>query len=152
VNAREDTKDAVLLRELRAGDYDAVVALWLEAGLPYKPRGRDSREALAVQLGQATAIYLVAEAGGEIIGTVLGSHDGRKGWINRLAVAPAYRHRGVAATLVAELERRLDKLGIEIVAGLVEEGNDTSHAFFAAAGYKPFPGITYFTKRKHEDV
>jgi ribosomal protein S18 acetylase RimI-like enzyme len=150
---KEKTDDAeVAIRELRADDYDALVALWREAGLPYRPRGRDRREELARQLEEDTAVYLGAEVGGNVVGAVLGSHDGRKGWINRLAVLPAYRRRSVGALLVAEVERRLAARGIGIIACLVEDWNEGSKAFFEKVGYKPFPGVSYFTKRKYDDV
>ena len=142
----------VVIRELRREDYGALVALWREAGLPYKAKGRDTREAIARQLTERTAVYLVAEVAGAIVGAVLGTHDGRKGWINRLAVLPAYRRRRVGAQLLAEAERRLAALGIELFACLVEEWNDGSKAFFEKSGYKPFREVSYYTKRKYGDV
>jgi len=32
------------IRALTVGDYDALVRLWQEGGLPYRPDGRDQRE------------------------------------------------------------------------------------------------------------
>jgi len=77
-----------LIRELSIGDYDALVALWDESGLPYKPAGRDARGHIARELEGPSSIFLVAEVDGKLAGAVLGTHDGRKGWINRLSVAP----------------------------------------------------------------
>lgn len=150
---KEKSDDAeIAIRELREEDYGALVALWREGGLPYRPQGRDGREALARQLKEDTAVYLVAEVAGTVVGAVLGSHDGRKGWINRLAVLPDYSRRNVGAMLVAEVERRLAARGIAIFACLVEDWNEGSKAFFEKVGYKPFRGVSYFTKRKSEDV
>jgi ribosomal protein S18 acetylase RimI-like enzyme len=87
-----------------------------------------------------------------VVGAELGSHDGRKGWINRLAVLPAYSRRNVGAILVAEVERRLAARGIAIFACLVEDWNEGSKAFFEKVGYKLFRGVSYFTKRKSDDV
>ncbi len=143
---------AVLIRELREEDYNALVALWRDAGLPFKPRGRDTRDAIARQLQEPTAVYLVAEIRGEVVGAVLGTHDGRKGWVNRLAVAPNYRRRNIGALLVAEVESRLAALGINIFACLVEDWNEGSKVFFERTGYKSFRGASYLTKRKSDDV
>jgi ribosomal protein S18 acetylase RimI-like enzyme len=137
---------------MRAEDYDALVALWREAGLPHKAKGRDTREAIARQLRERTAAYLVAEADGRIVGAVLGTHDGRKGWINRLAVSPAYRRHRLGAQLVAEVERRLAAVGVEIFACLVEDWNGDSKAFFGKLGYKPFREVAYYSKRKYDGV
>jgi ribosomal protein S18 acetylase RimI-like enzyme len=142
----------IVIRELREEDYDALVALWRGAGLPFKPRGRDTREAITRQLREPTAVYLIAEIGGEVVGAVLGTHDGRKGWVNRLAVAPEYRRRNIGALLVAEVESRLAALGIDIFACLVEDWNEGSKVFFQQVGYKLFPGASYLTKRKSDDV
>jgi hypothetical protein len=50
------------------------------------------------------------------------------------------------------VERRFAALGIGIFACLVEDWNVDSKTFFEKSGYKPFSGITYFTKRGREDV
>jgi ribosomal protein S18 acetylase RimI-like enzyme len=150
---KEKSDDAeIAIRELREEDYAALVALWREVGLPYRPQGRDGREAIARQLEEDTAVYLAAEVAGTVVGAVLGSHDGRKGWINRLAVLPDYSRRNVGAMLVAEVERHLAARGIGIFACLVEDWNEGSKAFFEKVGYKLFRGVSYFTKRKYDNV
>jgi ribosomal protein S18 acetylase RimI-like enzyme len=94
----------------------------------------------------------VAEVEGRLVGVVLGTHDGRKGWINRLAVAPAYRRRGIAGLLVGELETRLEALGLEIVAALIESENRASLEFFRAIGYLHDPEIEYVSKRRSPET
>jgi ribosomal protein S18 acetylase RimI-like enzyme len=142
----------ITLRELSAEDYDALVRLWEEGGLPYKPRGRDTREAFTAQLPEPTSIYLGAEVDGELAGAVLGTHDGRKGWINRLVVSPAHRRLGVGRALVDEVERRFAELGLGIFACLIEDWNDASAAVFERLGYRPFREATYYTKKLDPDV
>src|SRR5512137_1202998 len=100
----EPTLLAFSIRVFRIEDYDAVLALWKESKLPCKPRGRDSRTNLQKQLGQTMVRFLVAEMDGKVIGTVLASHDGRKGWINRLAVMKDLLRRGIAKKLLQEAE------------------------------------------------
>ncbi len=135
------------IRDFRIEDYDAVTALWTEAGLPFRPEGRDRRESVAREIEDDRALFLVAEEEGRIVGVVFGTHDGRKGWINRLAVAPDCRRRGLAKALVEEVEARLRRLGIVIVACLIEEENEISLATFAELGYKRWPDIIYHAKR-----
>ena len=129
-------------------DYDAVTRLWTDAGLPYRPLGRDRPDKMRVEMERGTAVFLVAEAGGEVVGVVLGTHDGRRGWINRLAVAPAYQRRGIAGRLVREVESRVDALGIEIVAALVDSENEASLEFFRAIDYVHGTEIEYVSKRR----
>jgi len=142
----------VVIRELRVEDYDALVALWDQAKLLYKPRGRDRRDNIERELKGQNAVFLVAEQDGTLIGSIFGTHDGRKGWINRLAVDPAHQRQGIAARLVKEVEDRLYKMGIGIIACLVEDWNCVSLQVFEKLGYTRHQDIIYFTKRKFPDV
>ena len=51
--------------------------------------------------------FIGAFADGKLVGIVVATHDGRKGWINRLAVHPDYRRRGIAKKLIEEAEEYL---------------------------------------------
>jgi len=142
------------IREFRPADYDRVMELWTEGGLPLKPEGRDSRDNIVRQIGLANVRFLVAEEGegGRVVGTVLATHDGRKGWINRVAVDATLRKRGLGARLVGEAERWLESQGMDILACLIEDDNAVSMAVFGKLGYKKHPEIIYFAKRKHPGV
>lgn len=135
------------IRDFRIEDYEAVTDLWAEAGLPFRPDGRDRRDRIARELAGGQGLFLVAVAGDRLVGVVLGTHDGRKGWINRLAVASDSRRQGVARALVEEVEARLQLLGIAIVACLIEGENESSQALFAELGYVRHPEIVYHAKR-----
>ncbi|MCF8227707.1 MAG: GNAT family N-acetyltransferase [Bacteroidales bacterium] len=142
----------VKIRNFNIKDYNKIIRLWETCELPYKPKGRDSKEKMQEELKKGIAVFLVAEEKGNLIGSVLATHDGRKGWINRLSVLPEYRKQGIGAMLVKEAEKRLDEIGIEIIACLIEDGNDTSLQVFSKLGYLEFPGMHYLTKRKYPDV
>jgi len=146
--------DGLEIRDFRGEDYDRVMALWAESGLPLKPRGRDSRASIARQVLSPNVRFLVAEAGngGRIVGTVLATHDGRKGWINRLAVDAGLRRQGVGARLIRAAESWLEEEGMDILACLIEEDNAVSMAVFEKLGYTKHPEIIYFAKRKFPGV
>lgn len=151
--ANGTVSDGIVFRDFRPGDYGRVMELWAEGGLPLKPQGRDTRENIVRQVALPNVRFLVAEDGdGRVVGTVLATHDGRKGWINRLAVDAALRRRGLGARLVAEAERWLEAQGLDILACLIEDGNAVSMAVFESLGYKKHPEIVYFAKRKRPDV
>jgi len=139
------------IRELTLEDYDTLVEIWTKAGLPYRPFGRDAKELFQSEINRATAVFLGAEIDGTLVGVVLGTHDGRKGWINRLAVMADHRKRGIGRALVLETERRLSDMDIKIVTCLIEGGNDTSVDFFESLGYIGHPDITYYSKRQSLD-
>jgi len=140
------------IRALRPEDYDELIALWERAGLSHRPKGRDRREGLERELEGPMSVFLAAEEDGMMIGAVLGTHDGRKGWINRLAVDPAHRRRGVGQALVRGVEARLGDLGIDIVTCLIEDWNKDSIAFFESIGYLEHRECIYYSKRRHPDV
>ena len=140
------------IREFRIEDYEQVIELWQKAHLPHKPKGRDSKEEIERELRADNAIFLVAEEKGRLIGSIFGTHDGRKGWINRVASAPAYQRQGIARTLVSEAEKRFQKMGIKIIACLIEDWNTESIVFFEKIGYTRHHDILYFTKRESPDT
>jgi len=142
----------VTLRRLEAADYDRLVSLWTAAGLEHKPLGRDSRPAFERQLELDMLAWLGLFRDGELLGSILASHDGRKGWINRLAVAPSHRRKGLARRLILAAEEWLAAQGLEIYACLVEGWNEGSRDTFIACGYTIYPGVVNLTKRKSPEV
>jgi ribosomal protein S18 acetylase RimI-like enzyme len=141
----------VTIREFRMGDYKAVLQLWRDADIPSRPAGRDSRESLERELAWGASQFLVAEDQGAVVGAVLGTHDGRKGWVNRLVVAPDYRGRGLARRLVQSVEDAWAARGIEIVACLIETPNTGSMRFFEELGYVRADDIVYYSKRQRPE-
>ncbi|HEY7589152.1 MAG TPA: GNAT family N-acetyltransferase [Thermoplasmata archaeon] len=142
---------AIRIRPLRISDYDPVLGVLMAAGLEPRVRGRDSRREFVKQLRSNRTLYLGAFDGSRLVGTVFGTHDTRKGWINRLAVLPAYRRHGIAAKLVRACERGLRTGGLEIFAALVEANNDASQRLFTRLGYET-TDIRYFRRRLRDEV
>ena len=145
-------KSGIVIRNFNIEDYDSLIELWKSAGLPFRPNGRDSRSKMESELKRGIAIFLLAESGNKIIGSVIGTHDGRKGWINRVAVHPQYQEKGIAKKLVLEVERKLDELGIDIIACLIEDWNERSMKVFEKLGYVKHNDVIYFSKRKNDDI
>lgn len=94
---------------------------------------------MRLSFGPSGTYNLGAFDGPRLVGAVLGTHDTRKGWVNRLAVHPDYRRLGIASRLVRRAEREFRNQGIQMFAALVEPGNVASEAFFRALGYDILP-------------
>ncbi|MBN1678759.1 MAG: GNAT family N-acetyltransferase [Anaerolineae bacterium] len=137
---------------LSVDDYEAIIALWQDAGLSIRPTGRDSREQVIWQLANSAQTLLGVRDGDRLIGVVVVTNDGRKGWINRLAVHPAYRRQGVAQCLIEAAEHVLHEQGMQIIAALIEGWNKASLALFEQVGYISAPDVCYVSKRDRSDV
>src|SRR5579863_2808887 len=83
-----------------------LIALWREAGLRFDP-SRVAGELRSVAARDPGLVLVDVDDRGQIAGAVLGAYDGRRGWVNRLAVRPDVRGQGIAKKLMAELEERL---------------------------------------------
>ncbi len=140
--------------EIRAAsntDYERIAAVWSASGTHADWTGRESRQAFEQQLHAFADSYLVAVDGDRVIGAVLGSHDHRKGWINRLAVLPEYRRRGVAAALIQACEEALFRKGLTLVVAHVEPHNAASVQLFKQLGYRDEFPILYLRKSMRSD-
>jgi len=140
------------IRRLLISEYDEIVALWLKSDLPFRSKGRDKKSSIAAEMKSNPDFFIGAFDEGHLIGVAIVSCDLRKGWINRLAVHPEYRNRGIAEVLVSECEDTLRKHGMRIFCALIEEPNLASRRLFRKCGYVAHGGILYFSKRESEDV
>lgn len=120
-------------------DYEAVWALWRDAGPGVGVGVSDSREEIAKKLAHDPDLFLVAESDGKLIGTVIGGWDGRRGLIYHLAVAAARRGQGIGAALLREVEARLQAKGCRKAYLLVAPQNTEVIAFYQAHGWGEMP-------------
>jgi RimJ/RimL family protein N-acetyltransferase len=123
----------VAVRDCRLEDVRSVLELWRQAGAT--PGVTDTAGDLRWVIAESPAHALVAEVGGRIVGSILGSFDGWRGNIYRLAVHPDHRRKGVARALVAEVEKRLAQQGAKRITALVEKDHPRAMSFWEAVGY-----------------
>ena len=140
------------LRKLTIDDYEDILNIWGDAGLPYRPFGRDARELIEREMQRPDTAFLGIHDRSRLIAMGLATFDGRKGWINRVAVHPDFRHQGLASKIIVACEQFLESHGAEIIACLIEEYNLPSMELFGKHDYIHGPDIHYFSKRKSEDT
>ncbi len=139
-------------RGLRSDDWERMIHIWSVSGLRVKPQGRDSREHIAGEIARNPDWLIGAYDGDTLIGLIIGTYDGRRGCLNRLAVLPEYRHRGIARRLVELCDQRLRQAGALIVYGLIDRENDASRSLFSGLGYHLHEDILYYSKRDNPEV
>ena len=121
-------------RNVTLDDSEALFALWRRAGLELS--FGDDRPGLAQRLARDRELFFVGEVDGRIVAGVMGCYDGRRGWVNHLAVDPAAQGGGLGALMLAELERRLRAIGCLKVNLLIKRSNAAVVDFYAKAGYR----------------
>lgn len=142
---------ATLLRPLSSNDAERLHALWSAAGLPFRPRGRDSLSRLRSFLSGPYEAGWCTEANNELTGAALISDDGRKGWIERLAVHPDFRRAGLAKVIVTACTNSLRFRGTLVIGALIDEDNHISRTLFESCGYVHHSGICYYSYRKNNE-
>ncbi len=107
----------MLMRAATPADHAALFALW--RGTPgIQLRAEDEYEPFCRYLERNPGLSLLVEAEGGPIASLLAGHDGRRGYLHHLVVAPTWRGRGLASALLAE-----------VLARLAEQGVRKSHVF-----------------------
>ena len=125
----------ITTREFVIGDHERAVALWqAEEGIEICEG--DSREEISEYLKRNPGLSRVAEAGSEIVGAVLCGHDGRRGMIYHLAVAPDYRGQGIGKLLLDDCVRGLREAGLKRAIILVAGDNTAGHQFWLRNGWE----------------
>jgi len=141
----------VKIRPLKESELTRLYELWTTAGLHFKSKGRDSMSNLRRQRKADPSLFVGAFEGSSLVGAVIASDDGRKAWINRLAVTPQARRKGVGTLLVRHCELILRKRGRGIFCVHIEDDNPESVRLFAKEGYSRELNIFYYTKRDSKD-
>ncbi len=117
-------------------DYAGAVRLWQSMEKGVRVGRSDTPEEIEKKLRRDPDLFLVAEAGSAIIGTVIGGYDGRRGMIYHLAVVDEYRQHGIGAALMDEVELRLKAKGCLKSYLLVVDGNDHAYRFYKKRGWQ----------------
>jgi ribosomal protein S18 acetylase RimI-like enzyme len=133
------------IRCMTIEDYDGVFALWSNTAGMGLHGFEDSREGIEKFLKRNTGCSFVAVEGDNIIGAVLGGHDGRKGYIYHAAVDTAYRGRGIGRRLLESVKQSFQNEGITKLGLLVFKSNDIGNAFWRSDGWSEREDLNYYS-------
>jgi ribosomal protein S18 acetylase RimI-like enzyme len=124
----------VELREFTPTDYDQVVALWRTTdGLVL--RDVDEREPITRYLSLNPGLSFVAVDQDRVIGAVLCGTDGRRGYLQHLAVDPLYRRR-IGRALAERCVEALSRRGLDKCHLMVLPDNEGARTFWRRLGWK----------------
>lgn len=136
------------IRVFRQDDFEEVITLWERCDL-LRP-WNDPEMDIERKLNHDPELFLVAQVGGELVGTVMGGYDGHRGAAYYLGVHPDYRGRGIANALISRLEKKLIARGCPKINIMVREDNDAVLAMYEKLEYE-IQDIISLGKRLIED-
>ncbi|CCG87950.1 putative acetyltransferase [Erwinia piriflorinigrans CFBP 5888] len=122
------------IRAFRQDDFEEVITLWERCDL-LRP-WNDPEMDIERKLNHDADLFLVAVAGGEIVGTLMGGYDGHRGSAYYLGVHPDYQGRGFANALINRLEKKLIARGCPKINVMVREENDAVTGFYEKLDYE----------------
>ncbi len=126
----------VQIQEMAIGDYDEVYELW-QSTSGISLGDVDTRESIARFLERNPGFSYIARQDGLLVGAVLTSHDGRRGYIDHLAVRESHRFQGIGRALVLRCLYHLMQAGIRRWNLFVFEGNQEAIEFWKKIGWTP---------------
>ncbi len=129
-----------------AKDYEKALQLWQNSPEGIGVGTSDQPDEIKKKLQRDPDLFLVAEEDGELLGTVIGGFDGRRGMIYHLAIASRHRRQGLASRLMQELETRLRSKGCRKAYLLVKKGNQSACDFYNQIGWEAMDQVQLYGK------
>ena len=138
----------MIIRPYSPGDEKEVIELWRKCDLitPWNNPKQDIERKLKVN----PELFLVGLVNDSIVATVMGGYDGHRGWINYLAVDPAYQRRGLGRQIMGAAEGKILAMGCPKINLQVRADNAAVVRFYENIGYKTEDRIS-MGKRLVED-
>ncbi|WP_119271544.1 GNAT family acetyltransferase [Taklimakanibacter deserti] len=121
-------------RPLEDRDVAGVIALWTDCGLVRA--WNDPRRDIDFARGKENSEILVGIADGGLVSSVLVGHDGHRGWLYYVSVAPASQGKGLGKATVRAAEAWLKARGIWAINLNIRSENAEVRGFYAALGYE----------------
>lgn len=123
------------IRTMKVADYEKVYALWMSCKNMGFNDIDDSKEGIARFLERNPNTSFVAMENDELLGIILGGHDGRRGYIYHMSVAGNHRKKVIGSSLVKKCLESFKNEKISKVALLVFKYNETGNAFWEKQGF-----------------
>lgn len=134
------------IRKMRIDDYDEVYALWKSCAGMGLNNLDDSRDGIDKFIKRNPETCFVAETEDALVGVIMAGNDGRRGYIYHTAVNPQYRKQGIARRLVDSAMQAFKECGINKVALVVFDRNESGNAFWEALGFMQREDLIYRNK------
>ena len=130
----KDDRREIAVSTMTAHDLDAVLALWGQtSGVGLNES--DTPDQLRAYLDRNRGLSVIARDGTRLVGAVLCGHDGRRGYLNHLAVLAEFRGRGLGRQMVETCLGALAALGILKCNVFLYADNEPGEQFWSRCGW-----------------
>ena len=131
------------IRKMTIQDYEKVYELWMSCKNMGFNDIDDSKEGISRFLERNPNTSFVALENENLVGIILGGHDGRRGYIYHLSVNENYRKNGIGSELVKNCLESFTQEKISKVALLVFKYNEVGNSFWEKQGFVLREDINY---------
>ena len=131
------------IRKMTIQDYEKVYELWMSCKNMGFNDIDDSKEGISRFLERNPNTSFVAIENENLVGIILGGHDGRRGYIYHLSVNENYRKNGIGSELVKNCLESFKLEKISKVALLVFKYNEVGNLFWEKQGFILREDINY---------
>ncbi len=135
------------IREMKIGDYAQVRALWKKTeGMGWSIS--DSKSHINKYLIRNKGMcYVALDKTGNIIGTILSGHDGKRGYIYHLAVDKKRKLEGIGEALVKKSLAAIKKTGIPKCTLFIYNNNTEGMKFWKKLGWFTRSDLTFMQRK-----
>ena len=124
-----------MIGDLPQDRYDEALALWEECALT-RPWNDPRADLLRAMTGPSSTVLAAISTAGSLLGTAMVGHDGHRGWVYYLAVAPAAQGAGLGRDLMTASEEWVVARGIPKLQLMVRSSNTAVLGFYDRLGYE----------------
>jgi ribosomal protein S18 acetylase RimI-like enzyme len=122
------------IRPMTLSDYNDAYSLWnATEGIDLDEE--DDHDAFEIYLNRNQGLCFVANIEGKLVGTLLCGHEGRRGILRHLVVAPEYQNKGIARALINKFLDALAGAGIQKCNTFVLNSNEKGLRFWEHIGF-----------------
>ena len=140
-----------MIRAMMIEDYEGVYKLWKQTkGFGIRSID-DSREGLERFLRRNPTTSIVAEEEGEIVGSILCGHDGRRGCFYHVCVAEEHRMKGIGTQMAKMAMDALRAEKINQVCLIAFTDNQVGNHFWEQSGWKRREDLNYYDLSLNEE-
>ncbi|MHA2504078.1 MAG: GNAT family N-acetyltransferase [Candidatus Kariarchaeaceae archaeon] len=139
----------IVIRQFRDTDYHSLIQLWRDSGIGLTLS--DIEEEIRVFARVNPSSFFVMTDVEKIIGSVIATFDGRRGYIYHLAVHPSRQRKGYGQKLMQHAENYFRSINVVKIHLMVDRHNSAVVPFYDKIGWQEREDIIVMSKSLRSD-